>query len=110
MITVERGATTIIPGLAESWEVSDDELTWTYKIRQGVKWSDGQPLTAKDAAYTFNRIMTGTFEQTNYGNYVGNIEKVTVIGVSEATTYNLIDNGSLLMTADVAKNLEEVLA
>lgn len=39
-----------------------------------------------------------------------NIEKVTVIGVSEATTYNLIDNGSLLMTADVAKNLEEVLA
>ena len=33
-----------------------------------------------------------------------------MIGVSEATTYNLIDNGSLLMTADVAKNLEEVLA
>jgi peptide/nickel transport system substrate-binding protein len=66
-----------VPGLAESWAVSDDELTWTYKIRQGVKWSDGQPLTAKDAAYTFNRIMKGTFEQTNYGNYVGNIEKVT---------------------------------
>jgi peptide/nickel transport system substrate-binding protein len=65
------------PALAESWEVSDDELTWTYKIRQGVKWSDGQPLTARDAAYTFNRIMKGTFEQTNYGSYVGNIEKVT---------------------------------
>ena len=29
-----------------------------------MKWSDGQPLTAKDAAYTFNRIMKGTFEQT----------------------------------------------
>ncbi len=65
-----------VPGLAESWEVSDDELTWTYKIRQGVKWSDGQPLTAKDAAYTFNRIMKGSFEQTNYGNYVSNIKTV----------------------------------
>ena len=49
-----------MPGLAESWEVSDDELTWTYNIREGVKWSDGQPLTAKDAAYTFNRIMKGS--------------------------------------------------
>jgi peptide/nickel transport system substrate-binding protein len=66
-----------VPGLAESWQVSDDELTWTYKIRQGVKWSDGQPLTAKDAAYTFNRIMKGSVEQTNYGNYVGNIKSVT---------------------------------
>jgi peptide/nickel transport system substrate-binding protein len=65
-----------VPGLAESWEVSEDELTWTYKIRQGVKWSDGQPLTAKDAAYTFNRIMKGSFEQTNYGNYVSNIKSV----------------------------------
>jgi peptide/nickel transport system substrate-binding protein len=66
-----------VPGLAESWQVSDDELTWTYKIHQGVKWSDGQPLTARDAAYTFNRIMKGTFEQTNYGNYVANIKSVT---------------------------------
>jgi peptide/nickel transport system substrate-binding protein len=66
-----------VPQLAESWQVSDDELTWTYKIRQGVKWSDGQPLTARDAAYTFNRILKGTFEQTNYGNYVANIKTVT---------------------------------
>ena len=66
-----------VPGLAESWEVSDDELTWTYKIRQGVKWSDGRPVTARDAAYTFNRIMEGSFEQTNYGNYVTNLKTVT---------------------------------
>jgi peptide/nickel transport system substrate-binding protein len=65
-----------VPGLAESWQVSDDGLTWTYKIRQGVKWSDGQPVTARDAAYTFNRILKGTFEQTNYGNYVANIKDV----------------------------------
>jgi peptide/nickel transport system substrate-binding protein len=55
-----------VPELAESWQVSQDGLTWTFKIRQGSKWSDGQPVTARDAAYTFNRIMKGSFEQTNY--------------------------------------------
>lgn len=65
----------IQPGLAESWEESPDKTFWTYKIRPDVKWSDGQPLTAKDAAYTFNRIINGTFEKTNYGNYISNITK-----------------------------------
>ena len=43
-----------IPGLAESWEGSDDGKTWTYKLRDGLKWSDGQPLTAEDVAWTIN--------------------------------------------------------
>ena len=41
------------PGLAESWTKSADGLTWTFKIRSGVKWSDGQPLTAHDIAFTY---------------------------------------------------------
>jgi peptide/nickel transport system substrate-binding protein len=65
------------PALAESWETSSDGLTWTYHIRRGVQWSDGKPLTAKDVEYTFNRVMNGEYEQTNYGNYVANIESVT---------------------------------
>ena len=39
-----------------------------------------------------------------------NLQKVNVIGVSEANTRNLIDNGALVMTADIAKQFEEVLA
>ncbi len=65
----------VVPGLAESWKESPDKTFWTYKIRPDLKWSDGEPLTAKDAAYTFNRIINGTFEKTNYGNYVSNITK-----------------------------------
>jgi peptide/nickel transport system substrate-binding protein len=65
------------PSLAESWTTSPDGKTWTYKIRQGVKWSDGKPLTAKDVAYTFNRVLEGETEQTNYGGYVANITSVT---------------------------------
>lgn len=41
-----------IPHLAESWEVSDDGLVVTFNIRQGVKWHDGQPLTAEDVRFS----------------------------------------------------------
>ena len=37
-----------IPGLASTWDASDDGLTYTYHLREGLKWSDGQPLTAED--------------------------------------------------------------
>ena len=47
-----------MPYLADSWTTSADQLTWTFKLHHGLKWSDGQPLTAKDAAWTFNLIMT----------------------------------------------------
>ncbi len=45
------------PEIAESWQVSEDGKTWTFKIRQGVKWQDGEPLTANDVAFTFNYII-----------------------------------------------------
>ena len=64
------------PALAESWETSEDGLTWTYHLRPGLKWSDGQPLTSADVVYTFNRIINGKYEQTNYGNYVAAITSV----------------------------------
>ena len=41
----------VIPGLAESWEGSDDGKTWTYKLRPNLKWSDGEPLTAEDIVW-----------------------------------------------------------
>ena len=44
------------PGQAESYEVSDDGLTWTFHMRDGLKWSDGSDLTAKDFEYSFKRL------------------------------------------------------
>ncbi len=44
------------PGLAESWEVSDDGLTWTWHLRPGVTWSDGTPFTAEDVRFQFQYI------------------------------------------------------
>ncbi len=45
------------PALAESWERSDDGLTWTFHLRRDVTWHDGQPFTAHDVDFTFNRII-----------------------------------------------------
>ncbi len=44
-----------IPGAAESWTVSPDGLTWTFKMRPGAVWSDGVPVTAQDFVFSFQR-------------------------------------------------------
>ncbi len=46
----------IAPGAAESWEVSEDGKTYTFKLRDGLKWSDGTPLTAEDFVYSWQRV------------------------------------------------------
>jgi peptide/nickel transport system substrate-binding protein len=46
------------PHLAESWEVSDDGLTYTFKLREGVKFHDGTELTAEDVAYSMDRMLS----------------------------------------------------
>lgn len=46
----------VVPGLAESWEMSDDGLVWTFHLREGLKWSDGSPLTANDFVYSWKRV------------------------------------------------------
>lgn len=46
----------VVAGAAEKWEVSEDGLTWTFKLREGLKWSNGEPLTAEDFVYSWKRV------------------------------------------------------
>lgn len=57
---VETGELTAEPAAAESWEVSEDGLTWTFKIREGMKWSDGDPVTAKDYEFGIRTALDST--------------------------------------------------
>jgi peptide/nickel transport system substrate-binding protein len=66
-----------VPSLAESWDTSDDGLTWTFHVRDGVSWSDGEPLTAHDVAYTFNRVLDGGPEAVTWGSYLTSVQRIT---------------------------------
>jgi peptide/nickel transport system substrate-binding protein len=46
----------VVPALAQSWNISPDGLTYTYKLKDGLKWSDGQPITSDDVAFTYEFI------------------------------------------------------
>ena len=58
LVEFTPGTTQTEPGLAESWEVSDDGLKYTFKLRENAKWSNGDPVTAHDFVGSFKRILT----------------------------------------------------
>ena len=57
MISLDGETGEIIPWLAESWDISDDGLTYTFTLREGLQWSDGEPLTATDVFFTFQDVI-----------------------------------------------------
>ena len=63
------------PGQAESWEVSEDGLTWIFHLREGLKWSDGTDLDATDFVYTYKRVAdpdtAAPYSQTAVGMIAG---------------------------------------
>ncbi|MDQ2965338.1 MAG: ABC transporter substrate-binding protein [Chloroflexota bacterium] len=62
-----------IPGFAESWSPSADGKKWTFKIRPGMKWSDGQPATSEDARYTYQLVIDAVAKSNDSadGFYLG---------------------------------------
>ena len=63
-----------VPGLADSWETSEDGLTWTFHLNEEARWHDGEDVTSEDVAYTFRRILDE--EQGLYIDYVRQIETI----------------------------------
>jgi len=63
----------ISPWLAESWEISEDGTTFTFSLNQDATWSDGTPITATDAKFSFDRLATATASTSHalFSNVVG---------------------------------------
>jgi peptide/nickel transport system substrate-binding protein len=72
---------TVDPSLAKSWEISPDGLTYTFKLRDDVKFHDGNPLKASDVVYSFNRLKT---IGEGYG-YLVTPDVVSVTAVDDTT-------------------------
>ncbi|TIN31905.1 MAG: ABC transporter substrate-binding protein [Mesorhizobium sp.] len=80
-------------GFAKEWSVSDDKLTWTFKIWPGMKWSDGKPARARDAAFTYNylRDSIGKPDELNVGwNNTSGLENVTSIKAIDDETLQIV--------------------
>ncbi|MER8804839.1 ABC transporter substrate-binding protein [Mesorhizobium sp. M0998] len=80
-------------GFAKEWSVADDNVTWTFKIWPSMKWSDGQPATARDAAFTYSylRGSMGTPDELNVGyNNTSGFEHVESIAALDEETFQIV--------------------
>lgn len=87
------------PGVAESWKVSDDQLTYTFQLRKDARWSNGDPVTAADFLYSWERALSpGTAAEYAYQLYYikngrefnkGDIDDFSKVGVTAPDPYTL---------------------
>jgi ABC-type transport system substrate-binding protein len=74
------------PGLASSWESSPDLKTWTFKIRKGIKFHDGSPLTVEDVLFTWNRVLNSPL--STQASAKGTIQSIEIKG-NDTIVFNL---------------------
>lgn len=88
-LAVESPTGEYVPGLATEWSVSDDGLTWTFKLREGVKWHNGEPLTAEQIAWNLNAFINNPDGWVTNSSYV--------IGFVEA---RVVDDSTLVIETE----------
>jgi len=71
LVTLDPGTTEVVPGLAESWEISDDGMSYTFTLREGVTFHDGTDFNAEAVCFNFDRWynFTGTFQNPSASYY-----------------------------------------
>ncbi|MCW5729958.1 MAG: ABC transporter substrate-binding protein [Alphaproteobacteria bacterium] len=74
LLEYEGAGLTPKPGLAESWTVSPDSLTYTFKLRAGVKWHDGKPFTSEDVKFSIEQIALNYHSRGR--TYFGNVAAI----------------------------------
>jgi oligopeptide transport system substrate-binding protein len=97
-----------VPAAASSFDVSQDGMTYTFHLRQGAKWSDGQPVTAKDFVYSYKRLLNpdtaaeyasfftdaGIVGSADYNSGKGTADDVGVRAVDDNTLEIKLENAS----------------
>jgi peptide/nickel transport system substrate-binding protein len=82
-------------GLAEDWTLSPDQTEWTFKIRPGVTWQDGVPLTARDVAWTFNTIIQ---DDLSLAVYLKGVKKAVAVDDTTLKVYCTEPKANMLTT------------
>jgi oligopeptide transport system substrate-binding protein len=105
-LTVYDVSGNVTPGVAESWSVSDDGLTYTFKLREDAKWSNGDPVTADDFVFSFQRVEDPK-EAAGYASILYPIKNAEAINTATADKPMAVDQ--LGMKAVDPKTLEITL-
>src|SRR5437879_2982952 len=84
LIQYDKANSKFIPDFATSWKISNSGKTWTFKTRKGAKWTDGKPLTSRDAAWSINIDIK--YAGTGAANAAGLIAHIKNAKAPNATT------------------------
>jgi peptide/nickel transport system substrate-binding protein len=101
-----------VPGLAKEWDISDDELTWTFKLQEGVKWHDGEPFTSEDVKYTYE-LMMDTGLGYMYSSYLTGITDIqcpddnTVVMTTDFPKANMLMNSTPILPKHIISEIPE---
>ena len=97
----------LTPMAAESWSQSEDGLTWTFKLRTDLVWSDGEPLTAEDYVFALQRAATSGYDFAWYWDFAGGIKgwKEVTEGTADVSTLGLVavDDHTIEVTTTAPK-------
>jgi oligopeptide transport system substrate-binding protein len=96
----------VVPNLAESWTISPDGRTYTFKIKPGVKFHNGDPVTAHDFVYSINRALNPKTQSSVAGTYLNDILGAPDVMEGKATTAKGLsapDDSTLRITLDGPK-------
>jgi oligopeptide transport system substrate-binding protein len=77
----------VVPDLAESWEPSEDGLVWTFRLRKGIRWSDGEPITAED----FRRAWLRALDPKTASAYA----RAEMLNIAGARRYHATGSGEV---------------
>ena len=94
-LTRFMGDGSVVPGLAESWEISEDGLTYTFKLREGVTFHDGTTMDAEDVKFTLDRINAEDSANAQKALYAA-ISEVNVIDPQTVEVKLSEPNGNML--------------
>jgi len=95
LVIFGKDSMNVEPQLAESWKVSDDGLTWTFKLRKGVKFHDGYPFNAQAVYDSFARVVFKEHPYNSYGQW-----KYPSLSLGPVKDIKVVDDYTIALITD----------